>query len=226
LVAKAAVTLDHASRGRAVLGIGAAWFALEHEAHGIEFGRSPGERLDWLEESVAIIKGLMRGETTDAGRHYQFRGARHAPLPYRGAGTLPVMVGGRGLKRTLRIVARLADSWHTVGSVEEIDGQLAALAEHCAAVGRDQGSIDLMFGPQIVIRSNRSTARLAHAAMLARYQLDVPGPDLAWHGPPDYIAERWRPYLDRGFDHLVVSLPAPFDVETIERMAEVVALLR
>ena len=81
LVAKLATTLDHVSGGRAILGLGGAWIELEHTAHGIDFGSSPGERLDWLDEAVDAIRGLLDGEvvTSPPGGYYQFEGLRHSP---------------------------------------------------------------------------------------------------------------------------------------------------
>ena len=74
LVAKSITTIDHASRGRAILGLGGAWFDLEHQAHGIDFGSGFGQRLDWLDESVGAIRGLLDGRTvtSEAGGHYAF----------------------------------------------------------------------------------------------------------------------------------------------------------
>jgi len=108
LVAKMAVTLDHISNGRAIVGLGAGWFELEHTAHGIPFGASVGERLGWLDDSVAIIRGLLDGESvTRRSAHYDVVSARHAPRPIQAH--LPILVGGNGLTRTLRTVATRAD---------------------------------------------------------------------------------------------------------------------
>src|SRR4051794_25649380 len=73
LVAKMATTLDHASDGRAILGLGGAWFDYEHERHGIDFGRSAGQRLDWMDEAVAAVRTILDGgsATAPAARHYQ-----------------------------------------------------------------------------------------------------------------------------------------------------------
>jgi alkanesulfonate monooxygenase SsuD/methylene tetrahydromethanopterin reductase-like flavin-dependent oxidoreductase (luciferase family) len=75
LVAKSAATLDHVSGGRAILGLGGAWFAHEHEAHGIDFGAGPGDRLDWLDEAVAACRALLDGQavTSPDGGRYRFR---------------------------------------------------------------------------------------------------------------------------------------------------------
>src|SRR5262249_45662796 len=117
LVAKSAVTVDHISGGRFVLGLGAAYRELEHGAHGIDFGSGFGERLAWLEESVATVKRLLAGETVTSppGGHYRLKEASHLPPPVRGQGTIPVLIPGGGERKTLRILARHGDLWHVRG---------------------------------------------------------------------------------------------------------------
>ncbi|HTS15686.1 MAG TPA: LLM class flavin-dependent oxidoreductase, partial [Candidatus Sulfotelmatobacter sp.] len=101
VVAKSVTTLDHISGGRAILGLGGAWFEYEHTAHGIPFGRGFGERLDWLDESVAACRALLDGGavTSAPGAHYAFRELRHDPAPLQRR--LPIMIGGTGRKKTL-----------------------------------------------------------------------------------------------------------------------------
>jgi alkanesulfonate monooxygenase SsuD/methylene tetrahydromethanopterin reductase-like flavin-dependent oxidoreductase (luciferase family) len=228
LVAKSAVTVDHISGGRCVLGLGAGWRPGEHLDHGIELGRGPGQRLGWLEESVAIIKGLLAGETVSSppGGHYAVRGASHRPPPIRGPGRIPILVGGGGERRTLRIVARYADMWHHRGSLEVLLRKRDVLRAHCAEVGRDVAAIELTFGPYVVVRNDPAEARRVLEAALAhndeRYDGD---PNGAWLGPPDEIAARWRPFVDEGWRHLIASIASPYDRETVERLIEVRALL-
>lgn len=110
LAAKLATTVDHASRGRCVVGIGSGWFAAEQAAFGVEFGRGPGERLDWLDESVGIPRRLFAGETvTHDGPRYRVEGLTLYPPPVRGKP--PIMIGGSGEQKTLRTVANYADMW-------------------------------------------------------------------------------------------------------------------
>ena len=110
--AKLATTLDHISAGRAVLGIGGAWFEREHEAFGIDFGAGFGERLDRLDESVGIIRRLLDGETVDhEGPAYRLHDAELQPRPIQDH--LPILIGGSGPKKTLRTVARYGDAWNT-----------------------------------------------------------------------------------------------------------------
>ena len=120
LVAKQAATLDHVSGGRAILGIGGAWMEPEHTAHGIPFGAGFGERLDWLDESVAAIRSLLDGGTvtSPAGGHYDFRELRHAPPPVQSH--LPILIGGNGRTKTLKTIAKYADMWNGFGTPDEV----------------------------------------------------------------------------------------------------------
>ncbi len=148
LPAKNATTLDHISGGRAILGIGGAWFEVEHEIHGIDFGSGFGQRLDWLDEAVGIMRGLLDGEvvTSKPGGHYAFAGAHQLPLPVQPH--LPIMIGGSGEKKTLRTVARYADMWNAMGTVEKMAHKIEVLRAHCADVGRDPAEIEFTLGRQ------------------------------------------------------------------------------
>jgi alkanesulfonate monooxygenase SsuD/methylene tetrahydromethanopterin reductase-like flavin-dependent oxidoreductase (luciferase family) len=225
LVAKMAATLDHISDGRAIVGLGAGWFEIEHTAHGIPFGASVGERLDWLDQSARIIRGLLDGETvTHRSEKYDFVDARHAPRPVQAH--LPILIGGNGLKKTLRTVATYADMWNTMGAVGDVANREAVLREHCVAVGRDQAAIERTLEFKPIIRDDPEEAKRVWAECLARAGTVPEVIRNAWLGSPADIAERIQPYRDLGFDTMIVELPAPYDAETIERLAtEVVPLL-
>jgi alkanesulfonate monooxygenase SsuD/methylene tetrahydromethanopterin reductase-like flavin-dependent oxidoreductase (luciferase family) len=230
VVAKCAVTVDHISGGRCILGLGSGWRPQEHADHGIAFGARPGERLAWLEESVAAIRTLLAGDQvrSPAGGHYAFRDARHRPLPVRGGGSIPILIGGGGERRTIPIAARFADIWHHRGSVDDLRHKLDVLRSACEAAGRDPGTIELAFDPQVIIRGEPEAGRAvvsgqrAHHLAPAHEPID---PVATWVGPPEAIAERWRPYLALGFRHLICDLPTPYDLETVERLPEVRELM-
>jgi alkanesulfonate monooxygenase SsuD/methylene tetrahydromethanopterin reductase-like flavin-dependent oxidoreductase (luciferase family) len=229
LVAKCAVTVDHISQGRCVLGLGAGWRPREHHDHGLDFGSGFGERLAWLEESVAAVSALLRGDvvTSPSGGRYAFEGLRHAPTPWDGPGRLPILIGGGGERRTIPIAARYADIWHHRGSVDYLARKLDVLIAACAAVGRDPAGIELAFDPHVIIRDDPAAALAVHERSLAAHLQTLgvpPDPTEHWFGPPDEIVERWRPYLALGFRHLIVDLPSPYDQETVTRMPEVRAL--
>ena len=136
VTAKLATTLDHVSAGRAVLGIGGAWFEREHDAFGIDFGASPGERLGWLDESVALLRRLLDGErVTHEGPRYTMHDALCEPRPIQAS--LPILIGGSGRQKTLRTVAQRADAWNTSGSMDQVTDALETLERHCAELGRD-----------------------------------------------------------------------------------------
>jgi F420-dependent oxidoreductase-like protein len=224
LTAKLATTLDHISDGRAVLGIGGAWFEREHDAFDVDFGAGVGERLDRLDEAVAIIRRLLDGERFSfEGEHYTIRDALCEPRPVQAH--LPILIGGSGPRKTLRTVALRADAWNTAGFLEEVAGRVDILAEHCAAVGRDPASIERTASFPILIRSTAAAATAAFDERLRHNGIaGIDGvPVLA--GPPAGIADALRPYLALGFRHITVRMPAPYDRETIDRLGEVRAAL-
>jgi alkanesulfonate monooxygenase SsuD/methylene tetrahydromethanopterin reductase-like flavin-dependent oxidoreductase (luciferase family) len=224
LTAKIATTLDHVSNGRAIVGIGGAWFEREHEAFGIDFGNSVGERLDRLDEAVMLIRRLLDGERFDHdGRFYQFRDGLCDPRPIQPH--LPILVGGSGPKKTLRTVAERADAWNTSGTVDEVRAKLDILDDHCAAVGRDRSTIELTVSFPITIRDSVGAAKIAYGVILAANNVEDMAASPVLLGPPSLVAEAIAPYRELGFRTVIARLPAPFDRETIDRIGEVGALL-
>jgi F420-dependent oxidoreductase-like protein len=218
--AKLATTLDHLSNGRAVLGIGGAWFEREHDAYGIPFGSGFGERLDRLDEAVMLMRRLLDGERfSHDGQHYTMHDAVNEPRPIQAH--LPILVGGSGPRKTLRTVARRADAWNTSGTVDEVRGRLDILAEHCADVGRDIATIEKTVSFPMVLRDDSAHAETAYRALL-----DANGAPDAGDVPVllcsrAEAADRIGPYAEMGFATVIVRMPAPYDRETIDRMADV-----
>ena len=139
LVAKQAVTIDHISNGRVIIGLGAGWHVPEHQAYGFTFP-SAGERVSRFAEAIQVIKLLTTQErSTFNGRYYQLDDAPFEPRPVRASG-IPAVVGTSG-ERMLKIVARYADRWNMVGTPEQIKEKGKLMLEACAAVGRDPGEI-------------------------------------------------------------------------------------
>jgi alkanesulfonate monooxygenase SsuD/methylene tetrahydromethanopterin reductase-like flavin-dependent oxidoreductase (luciferase family) len=225
LTAKLATTLDHVSGGRAILGIGGAWFDREHEAFGIpDWGSGFGERLDRLDESVMLMRRLLDGERfSHAGQFYTLTDALCEPRPVQAH--LPILIGGSGPRKTLRTTAQRADAWNTAGTVEEVRTRLGILDQHCADVGRDRSEIELTVSFPIVIRDATSDAETAYAASLAHNGTDSMGDVPILVGSPATVAAGLRPYVELGFRTVIVRLPAPYDKETIARMSEVGDLL-
>jgi len=216
LVAKMATTLDHISGGRAVLGIGGAWFETEHRAYGLEFGGSPGERLRWLEEAVKIMRGMLHGETPSGERFYTTHEVRNDPPPVQDR--LPLLIGGGGEKRTLRIVARYADACNVGGGFENVRRKDDILRRHCEEVGRDESEIERTVGMGIcVIRDDPDEAKRVADAIFERNGRAEPWKN-QMIGTPEQILEVMRPFLGIGFRHFIVGFQAPHDGETMERL--------
>ena len=229
VVAKTATTLDHASGGRAILGIGGAWMEPEHTAHGIEFGSGFGQRLDWLDESVGAMRRMLDGEsvTSEPGGRYAFDDLRQSPLPVQKH--LPIMIGGGGEKKTLRTVARYADMWNGMGPLDLMTHKLDVLREHCAAVGRDFAEIELTLGIKATIRDTEAEAIEVWKAAMAHNKTplaNVENDFTFWNGTAEQLADRLRPYVELGFRTVISEQPAPYDTETLERLiGEVVPLI-
>ncbi|HEY4632704.1 MAG TPA: LLM class flavin-dependent oxidoreductase, partial [Candidatus Limnocylindrales bacterium] len=141
LVAKLATTLDHLSGGRSVLGLGAGWFEREHDAFGLDFGSGFGERLDRLDEATGLIRRLLDGETvTYEGRWARMHDAVCTPNPIQAR--LPILIGGSGRNKTLRITARYADIWNAYGAPATMAELSAVLDERCVEIGRPPDEIE------------------------------------------------------------------------------------
>jgi alkanesulfonate monooxygenase SsuD/methylene tetrahydromethanopterin reductase-like flavin-dependent oxidoreductase (luciferase family) len=222
LVAKMVTTLDHISNGRAILGIGSAWFEAEHEAFGLDFGASPGERLRWLGEALPVMRGMLRGQAPSAsGPRYAMKEVRNDPPAIQDK--LPILVGGGGEKVTLRLVARYADMNNVGGGIDNVRRKEEILLQHCADVGRDPSEIERTanIGPVII----RDTVEEAQQALVDIFRHN--GDARTWAGrspteqpvgPPEVVAEGLAPYLDIGYRHLVAGLPSPYDEETMSRL--------
>ncbi|MEO8247511.1 MAG: LLM class flavin-dependent oxidoreductase [Chloroflexota bacterium] len=216
LVAKMATTLDHISNGRAILGIGGAWFETEHTAFGIEFGGSPGERLRWLDEAVQIMRGMLHGEPVSGSEFYATRAVRNDPPPVQAHMTL--LVGGGGEKRTLRTVARYADACNLGGGFENVRRKEEILLRHCEEVGRDPSEIERTTGMgTCIIRDDAAEAQRVLEETFAHN-----GQARTWEnqlvGTPEQVAEKMRPFLGIGYRHFIIGFPSPYDAESMERM--------
>jgi F420-dependent oxidoreductase-like protein len=141
VLAKLAVTVDHLSGGRLELGIGAAWAENEHAMLGIEFGTA-GRRVEWLDEACQVMKLLFTEErATFEGQRYTLHEAISNPKPVQRPYP-PFWIGGRGERKTLRVIAQHADVWNAPGGDPDEVARLAGILDaHCADVGRDPAEI-------------------------------------------------------------------------------------
>jgi alkanesulfonate monooxygenase SsuD/methylene tetrahydromethanopterin reductase-like flavin-dependent oxidoreductase (luciferase family) len=225
LAAKSIVTIDHISGGRAIMGLGGAWFEAEHRAFGLDFGSGFGQRLDWLGEAVPAVRALLDGDevTSPAGGRYAFDRLRILPPPVQAR--LPIMIGGSGERKTLRIVAQHADMWNAFGTIETLVHKDEVLRAHCADVGRDEATIERSVGCKITIRGTAAEAERVRRSLLEHNRTPlaaVADDHTFWTGTPGQIAETMTAYRDIGFGTFIVELPAPYDVETMESLMTIV----
>ena len=214
LLAKVLTALDVVSGGRAQLGIGAGWFELEHDALGYEFGTFT-DRFEKLEEALQIILPMLRDENpTFSGKHYSVTNAINHPAPI---SRIPIMIGGSGEKKTLRMVAQYADESNLTSSPDELPRKLEVLAEHCEAVGRDRSEITMSQHCNVVIAPTHEQAFEEFADALAVRGMDLRGGDeglrdmilgMVILGDPDEVGERLTAIMAKGAQGLTMSAPA------------------
>ncbi|HYT25575.1 MAG TPA: LLM class F420-dependent oxidoreductase [Actinomycetota bacterium] len=216
LLAKIVTTLDVISSGRAILGIGAAWNEDEHAGYGFDFP-PPGERLDRLEEALRICRAMFTEEApTVAGRHARIQGALNRPRPVTPGGP-PILVGGGGERRTLRLVARYADACNLFGDVATIRRKLEVLDRHCQEVGRDPAEISrTRLGTLVISPTAGEAARRAEQLRVAMGVDEATFGAMVVAGDPDAVAEQVAAYLDAGLDGLMFNMPG---AETLEPVA-------
>jgi len=212
LLAKMCTTLDVISGGRAVFGIGAAWFEGEHEAYGFRFPPLK-ERFERLEDTLRIARAMFTEErATVEGTHHSVRGALNNPKPLRG--DIPILIGGSGERKTLRFVAQYGDGCNLFGDVERVRHLLGVLDRHCEDVGRDPSEITRTRMAGVIIGATHEEAERKKAAAAEagapRERLET-----MFLGDPDAIAEQAQPFADAGIEGLTITLPDVYDLETI-----------
>jgi F420-dependent oxidoreductase-like protein len=216
LLAKMVTTLDIVSSGRAMLGLGAAWYEEEHDAFGFDFP-SAGERLDRLEEALQICRAMFTEEAPSfAGKHYRIEKALNIPRPVRPNGPR-IMVGGTGEKRTLRLVAQYADMCNIHGSPDTIRHLLEVLRGHCADVGRDPSEITTTRLGSLFLTSSAEEAE-----QTSGFLRDAAGADFEERftvGDPGAVIDQVGALVDAGLDELIFNLPFA-DPATVRRAGE------
>ena len=219
LLAKTVTTLDVISKGRAVLGIGAAWNESEHAGYGFEFPPI-GRREDRLEEALAICKAMFTEERPSfEGANYHIDRALNRPRPIQ-AGGPKILVGGGGEQRTLKVAARFADITNWFGDVEEAARKLGVLDRHCEAIGRDPAEILRTVSVSIVVaESERDKARVLEQVPAAVRGMAMP----ATLGQAAEILHR---YLDAGFGGFIFRNTMMRTPEAVARAGELIASMR
>lgn len=234
VLAKTVTTLDVVSQGRAMLGIGAGWYELEHDAFGIEFGTFT-DRFEKLEESLQIVIPMLRGEKASlAGSWYSADSAMNEPPP---VSRVPVMIGGSGEKKTLRMVAQYADESNLICDDGEIARKLDVLDGHCDDLGRDRSEITVTKQENACIAPTHDEAHADMLDYLERRGMDArsmsddelePILDMVTWGDPDEIGEHFAGLLAAhdGLDGFTVNMIANGHVEgRVELLGQTLAPL-
>lgn len=193
VLAKIATAVDRISGGRLTLGVGTGWQENEHAAYGIELG-TVKERLDRFDEAVQILTSMLHEpRTTVAGEYFHVTDAPNQPAPVQAR--LPVMIGGGGERRTMRIAARYADEWNAWTSPEDLEHKVKVLRSHCEELGRDPGQIAVSTQALLFLSTDES--------LLAQTR-EQPSPMPRIVGTPSEVSDTIGRYRDSGADELII----------------------
>jgi F420-dependent oxidoreductase-like protein len=207
LLAKEITALDLISDGPAILGIGAGWYEEEHRAFGFDFPPMK-ERFERLEDALHICKAMFTEEApTYHGTHHSIENAYNLPGPTRPGGP-PIMIGGSGEKRTLRLVAEHADASNLICGIDEIPHKLEVLQRHCDEVGRDRKTINVSWLGSLVIEDDDISAGWKLDRMLAGRPREAVANRMIWGGPDQVREQVSERLLGVGLDGVIVNLPA------------------
>jgi F420-dependent oxidoreductase-like protein len=202
-LAKIVTTLDIISGGRAILGLGAAWYDVEHEGLGFDFPPAP-ERLNRLEEALQICRAMFREETSSFdGRYYRTHEARNVPGPLQPGGP-PILVGGGGEKRTLQLVARYADMANFFGDVDTVAHKVEVLRNHCKVEGRDPSEVVVSRLATLVLTS--SPEETADTKAFLR-QVTGEEPTSSNVGTPEELVGQVEELAAAGVDYFIFNIP-------------------
>lgn len=191
VLAKMAANVDNISGGRCVLGLGAGWQENEHRAYGINFS-TLGGRMNRFEEACQVVTGLFSNEqTTFAGKHYQLTDAPLAPKPVQKP--LPLLIGGGGEQRTLRIAAKYANEWNVWGTPEVLKHKGGILDQYCREIGRD---------PKTIAHSAQGMLMLTDDAAMVERMKVAGRPVIGGNGPQ--VRALVEQYAEAGVDELII----------------------
>jgi F420-dependent oxidoreductase-like protein len=225
-LAKVVTTLDVVSSGRAILGIGAAWNDEESLAYGYPWP-SATERFERLEDALRICRSMFTQQTsTVRGTIHHVDGAINVPQPVRPGGP-PILVGGGGEQKTLRLTARYADMWNGFGDIPTIRHKLDVLSEHCATEGRDRSEIVATRLGTLIVAQTHDEADRRRREWQAAHNVGDDGlaMRLTW-GDRDEASAGAAAFLDAGLQGLLFNIPAGSSPEDVSLAGEALSQLR
>ncbi len=210
LLAKSLTTIDHLSHGRLSIGLGAGWHVSEHTEYGNEFP-SVKVRLDRLVEGTRIIRSMLtKGRSTFEGKHYRVSNAANYPQPVQER--VPIIIGGGGEQRTLRIAARRADGWNVPYiSSEAFARKSKVLDDWCERYDRDAATIEKSVNLHFLMSSRGApdTSRLRPAAI-----------DGGLAGEPQQVIDRIGEYVRGGARRVNIAIRPPVDWDALQSYIE------
>ena len=218
VLAKIAATLDVLSKGRLFMGIGASYFEEEARAYGIPFYPSTQERMQRLEEAIQIIRKMWTEEPNASfeGKYFQIQNAYCNPKPVQKPSP-PILVGGSGERKTLKIVAKYADACNLFGSVETIKRKLDVLKEHCKNVGRDYDSILKTKLDLVVIDDSEEKARKrAQQFYIGIPEQQIKDREFAIYGTREDVSRQIELLEEAGIQYLMVHLEPSRELEELD----------
>ncbi|MGB8860798.1 MAG: LLM class F420-dependent oxidoreductase [Ilumatobacteraceae bacterium] len=221
LLVKTVTCLDVISKGRAIWGIGAGWFEKEHDEYGFEFGTFT-DRFEKLEEGLQIAKSMFVNDmTTFDGKWFHVKDALNVPKPVQ-AGGPPILIGGSGEKKTLRMVAQYGDACNVFGDANHVRHLMGVLDEHCATLGRNPTEICRTRLGTLIVGRTMEEAQAKLSVRLGGVSVDSLPDDVQARvkgmfivGDPDEAGSKVQELLDAGLDGIVVNLPDAHDLEAV-----------
>ncbi len=219
-LAKIVTCLDVISKGRAIWGIGAGWFEKEHDEMGFEFG-SFTDRFEKLEEGLQIAKSMFVNDTTTFdGKWFKVKDALNVPKPIQ-AGGPPVLIGGSGERKTLRMVAQYGDACNVFGDAAQVRHLMGVLDEHCERIGRKPSDICRTKLATLCVGRTMEEANKKLSARLGGVAVESLPPDIQARvkafivGDADEVGAQVRALLDAGLDGVVCNMPDAYDLDAV-----------
>jgi len=224
VVAKMASTIDHISGGRFILGLGAGNVELEAVSHGVPWA-SVGTRLDWVDESLGLIRRVLAGEAVSHdGPTYRFDAVRQNPPPIQER--VPILIGAEGEKKGLRFAAKHASIWQMFVGMDDVATfrhKDEVFRRHCADLGRDESEVERQIGAKFILRDDEREAHRVAEALIAEHRWPASIWDVFWATTPERCADALARFWEAGVGSFVPQFGWPFDHETLELLSGPVA---